>query len=358
MAFGKSCEDLSRKSQNVYTSSIRDQRNCRKSSTKSERRNLSCFSYSQDFYDQWWSDSIECYCYLRNLQDFLRDGKTPWERRFGESFKGPIIPFGALVEYHPNLNTWSNENSSIFERKFHQESFWDMHWSRRGLWKGDYDSRFGRLEIWKHQNFILGRIIAKEILIRQKGDEFIGTGKLSGRGLRIPRTHSKAGKCRKEVNISEQDFMANGRVSTCTTWTWRWSPCRFLVDSRWLHQSPSQWTSSSTLCAEWRNIPYSTEVFLILTSTTHTDLDVKQETRVDDVWNVDLNSVSHSWKRFHKINIVARKNLPRDICGPVRDWQKFKQLPDQIMYGMRDGPELEKPLRREKPTNGQLKSPN
>ena len=29
-------------------------------------------------------------------------GKTPYERRFGEPFKGPIIPFGAMVEYHPS----------------------------------------------------------------------------------------------------------------------------------------------------------------------------------------------------------------------------------------------------------------
>ena len=28
-------------------------------------------------------------------------GKTPYERRFGQPFKGPIIPFGSLVEYHP-----------------------------------------------------------------------------------------------------------------------------------------------------------------------------------------------------------------------------------------------------------------
>ena len=27
--------------------------------------------------------------------------ETPYERRFGEPFKGPIIPFGALVEHHP-----------------------------------------------------------------------------------------------------------------------------------------------------------------------------------------------------------------------------------------------------------------
>ena len=45
---------------------------------------------------------MECHCYLRNVQDQLADGKTPHERRFGESFKGPMIPFGALVEYLPN----------------------------------------------------------------------------------------------------------------------------------------------------------------------------------------------------------------------------------------------------------------
>ena len=39
--------------------------------------------------------------YLRNIQDLLSDGKTLCERRFGEPFEGPIIPFGSLVEYRP-----------------------------------------------------------------------------------------------------------------------------------------------------------------------------------------------------------------------------------------------------------------
>ena len=51
--------------------------------------------------ESWWADSMECYTYLRNMQDLLCDGKTPNERRFGEPFKGPIIPFGSLVEYYP-----------------------------------------------------------------------------------------------------------------------------------------------------------------------------------------------------------------------------------------------------------------
>ena len=44
---------------------------------------------------------MECYCHLRNVQHLLADGKTPSERRFDEPCKGQIIPFGAMVEYHP-----------------------------------------------------------------------------------------------------------------------------------------------------------------------------------------------------------------------------------------------------------------
>ena len=51
--------------------------------------------------ENWWADSMECHTYLRNIHDLLSDGKDPYERRFGQPFKGPIIPFGSLVEYYP-----------------------------------------------------------------------------------------------------------------------------------------------------------------------------------------------------------------------------------------------------------------
>ena len=50
---------------------------------------------------KWVANSMECYCYLRNIQDLLSDGKTPYERQFGMPLNGPVIPFGAMVEYHP-----------------------------------------------------------------------------------------------------------------------------------------------------------------------------------------------------------------------------------------------------------------
>ena len=44
---------------------------------------------------------MECCTYLRNVTDLLSDGKTPYKRRFGQPFEGPIIRIGSLVEYHP-----------------------------------------------------------------------------------------------------------------------------------------------------------------------------------------------------------------------------------------------------------------
>ena len=50
--------------------------------------------------EKWWAVSMECYRYLRSVQDLQADGRTPYERRFGDSSQGRVTPFGAMVEYH------------------------------------------------------------------------------------------------------------------------------------------------------------------------------------------------------------------------------------------------------------------
>ena len=51
--------------------------------------------------EKWWADSMECYCYLRNIQDLLSDGKTPYERRFGEPcLKDQPFRVATMVEHH------------------------------------------------------------------------------------------------------------------------------------------------------------------------------------------------------------------------------------------------------------------
>ena len=51
--------------------------------------------------EKWWADSMECHRYLRNVQDVLADGRTLYERRLEEPFRGLVIPFGSMLENHP-----------------------------------------------------------------------------------------------------------------------------------------------------------------------------------------------------------------------------------------------------------------
>ena len=92
---------------------------------------------SQSGLDQnWWADSMECYTYLRNVQDLLSDGKTPYERRFGKPFKGPIIPSGSLVEYCP-ISAKDQSRIHQLGKKVLPELFLGYALYAGGSWKGD-----------------------------------------------------------------------------------------------------------------------------------------------------------------------------------------------------------------------------
>ena len=44
-----------------------------------------------DLDEKWSADSMECYCFLRNIQDLLSDEKTPYESCLGKPLKWPIF---------------------------------------------------------------------------------------------------------------------------------------------------------------------------------------------------------------------------------------------------------------------------
>ena len=100
LEFGKACEDLS---WNHCTSTPhRSETNgIAERAVRRAKEGTSAVLLQSGLNESWWADSMECCTYLRNVTDLLSDGKTPYERRFGQPFKGPIVPFGSLVEYHP-----------------------------------------------------------------------------------------------------------------------------------------------------------------------------------------------------------------------------------------------------------------
>ena len=84
--------------------------------------------------EKWWADSMERSCHLRDVQDLLANGTTQYEWRFGESFKGPIIPFGSSVILFLRK---TSQGSINLVRLLNLEYSSDVHCLRGGIWKGD-----------------------------------------------------------------------------------------------------------------------------------------------------------------------------------------------------------------------------
>ena len=108
---------------------------------------------------------MECYTYLRNVTDLLSDGKTPYERRFGQPFKGPIIPFGSLFEYCP---TSAKDQSRIhqFGKKVLPGMFLGYALYAGGIGKGDVlVAEIEELETMDASEIYSKRLNAKEVII-------------------------------------------------------------------------------------------------------------------------------------------------------------------------------------------------
>ena len=264
LRFGKSCEELS---WNHRTSTL-----CRSETNgiaeRAKRRvkeGTSAVLSQSGLDDEWWSDSMECFCFLINVQDLLADGKTPYERRFGESFKGPVIPFGALVEYLPSSERETKLEVINSERKYYQEFLQDMLWSRE---------EFGKETLW--------------LLILQND--------------RIPRTHSEMESTVRRKNLSgksqgdREEFQQKMTQETIMTFS--------LFKGIYLfyrhHIEPR--VQFFVLREESFPIPLK---YIDVIRPTHTDLDVAQEKRVDDCWNVDgYKSLSDSWTGFTRFTLL------------------------------------------------------
>ena len=80
--FGKSCEELSwnHRTSTPYRS---ETNGIAERAIRRVKEGTSAVLFQSGLGDKWWSDSMECHCHLRNVQDLLADGKTPYERRFG-----------------------------------------------------------------------------------------------------------------------------------------------------------------------------------------------------------------------------------------------------------------------------------
>ena len=172
LEFGKACEDLSwnhctSTPHRSETNGISDR------AVRRVKEGTPAVLLQSGLDEKWWADSMECYTYLRNIQDLLSDGKTPYERRFGEPFKGPIIPFGSLVEYYP-ISAKDQSRIHQFGKKVLPGLFLGYALYAGGIWKGDIlYVDIEELETMDASKIYSKILNAKEVIFPKENGKFI-----------------------------------------------------------------------------------------------------------------------------------------------------------------------------------------
>ena len=317
LEFGKACEDLS---WNHCTSTPhRSETNgIAERAVRRVKEGTSAVLLQSGLNENWWADSMECYTYLRNVQDLLSDGKTPYERRFGKPFKGPIIPFGSLVEYYP-ISAKDQSRIHQFGKKVLPGLFLGYALYAGGIWKGDVlVADLEELETMDASEIYSKRLNAKEVIFPKENGEFIfpvadGRIKLPG-GDQDLRTSTLIRE-RPIRGESHVDFLGESEGSLppphdsfpdageAINDFWSMSGnfiYRHHVEPRVKLYSPRE---------ESFPIPLK---YIDVTRTTHTNLDVKQERRIDDYWNIDgSRDLSDFWTGFTQFPLLEEKTSKR-----------------------------------------------
>ena len=314
LEFGKACEDLS---WNHCTSTPhRSETNgIAERAVRRVKEGTSAVLLQSGLNESWWADSMECYTYLRNVTDLLSDGKTPYERRFGQPFKGPIIPFGSLVEYHPII---AKDQSRIhqFGKKVLPGLFLGYALYAGGIWKGDVliaDPE--ELETMDASEIYSKRLNAKEVIFPKHGEFIfpIADGRIKTLGGDQDLKTSTLVRHRPIQGESNIDFLGESEGSLP-------QPQDSLPDAG--EAINDFWSMSGSFIyrhhVERRVKLYSPreESFPIplkytdVSRTTHTNLDVKQEKRIDDYWNIDgSRDLSDPWTGFTQFTLLEEKPL-------------------------------------------------
>ena len=260
--------------------------------------------------ENWWADSMECYCYLRNIQDRMSDGKIPYEGRFGEPLKGSIVPFGSLVEYHPGSVLYA-----------------------RGIWKGDIlVVDLEELEEMDASEIHATRLNTKEVVLPK-----------SGENCKFPVADGKVLPCGGDQGVrtstlilnqpvrgeSRHDFLNESKGSPPTTcFRESYPDAGEARDDFWSisgdfiyrhHVEPR--VKLYTPRRESFPIPLK---YIDVTRVTHTTLDVLQDSRIHDYWNIDgARDLSDSLTAFTQFS------LQKGTCGPGGD-SRSATRPDHL----------------------------
>ena len=280
---------------------------------------------------------LECYTYLRNVTDLLSDGKTPYERRFGQNFEGPIIPFGSLVENHP-ITAKDQSRIHQFGKKVLPGWFLGYALYAGRIWKGDVlIANLKELETMDASEIHSKKTQCERgDISKRKGRIYfpIADGRIRTPGGDQELRTSTLVRHRPIQGESNIDFHGESEGSlpqpqdslpdACEAINDFWSMLGSFKNRH--HVEPQVKLFSP------REEPCSTKKIDVSRST-HTNLDVKQEKRIDDCWNIDgSRNLSDPWTGFTQFTPLEEKSSRR-ICVVRGERLTRKQLtsrPDHL----------------------------
>ena len=313
LEFGKACEDLS---WNHCTSTPhRSETNgIAERAVRRVKEGTSAVLLQSGLNESWWADSMECYTYLRNVTDLLSDGKMPYERRSGQPFNGLIIPFGSLVEYHP-ITAKDQSRIHQFGKKVLPGYFLGYALYAVGIWKGDIlvaDTE--ELETMDASEIYSKRLNAKEVILPKENVKII-VPVADGR-IKLPEgdqdlrtsTLIRDRPIRGESHI---DFFGESELSLSPPHD-SFPDAGEAINDFWFmsgnfknrhHVEPRV----KLYLSREESFPIPLK-FIDVSRTTHTNLDVKQEKRIDDYWNIDgSRDLSDLWTGFTQFTLLEEK---------------------------------------------------
>ena len=313
LEFGKACEDLS---WNHCTSTPhRSETNgIAESAVRRVKEGTSAVLLQSGLNESWWADSMECFSYLRKVTDLLSDGKTPYERRFGQPFKGPIIPCGWLVEYHP-ITAKDQSRIHQFGKKVLPGLFLGYALYAGGIWKGDVlVADLAELETMDASEIYSKRLKAKEMIFPKGKGEFIfpiADGRIKTLGRDQDLRTSTLVRHRRIQGESDIDFLGESEVSLPPPQDSFRDAGEAINDFRsmsgnFIHRHHVE-PRVKLYSPKEESFPIPLK-YIDVSRTTHTNLDVKQEKRINDYWNIDgSRDLSDSWKGFTQFTLLEEK---------------------------------------------------
>ena len=244
-----------------------------------------------------------------------------------------IIPFGSLVEYYPIS---AKDQSRVHQ--FGKKVFLGYSLFARGSWKGDkMVADIEELETMDASEIYSEKLNATEVIFPKENGKFIfpaADGRINHSGrdqeLRTPtliREHPIRGESHRDfLGESEgslpplHDSLPDAGEAINDFWSmWGNFIYRHHVESRVKLYSPRE---------ESFPIPLK---YIDVSRTAGTNLDDKQERRIDDYWNIDgSRDLSDSWTGFTQFTLLEEKP-PDGHMWSGGDWQDSSwHTPDHL----------------------------